>query len=266
MKKQAAKKGALKKELHGNENVKKVALVTGSAKRLGQAIAFKLASEGYFTWVHYMSSKKEAMQTLSQIVASGGEGALVKGDVASKNDIRSIVKTIKEKSGRIDVLVNNVGIYKTGKLTEFSVQDFELIMNTNLMGAFFLIQQALPLFTKAGGSIINIGYASVESLAASTHNTAYLISKTGLYVLTKSLAAELGPRGIRVNMVSPGILSNSVELPKNPKDQVPLGRLGSVADVCNAVAFLIGEQGNYITGVNMDIAGGYMLKLKGLEG
>lgn len=243
----------------------KVALVTGSAKRLGKEIAIRLASEGFFTWVHYLSSQFEAQEILNQIVAAGGKGALVKGDMASKVDIRSIAKKITKESGRIDLLVNNVGIYKTGKLTDFLVEDFEATLQTNLIGAFYLIQQCLPLFPKEGGSIINIGYASVESLAASVHNTAYLISKTGLYLLTKSWAVELGHRGIRVNMVSPGILNNSVELPKRPKDQVPLGRLGTCADVCDAVTYLTGKNSSYVTGTNLDIAGGYMLKLKGLE-
>ena len=243
----------------------KVALVTGSAKRLGRDLALSLGSAGYFTWVHYLSSRKDAEATLAGIEAAGGRGALVKGDIASKADIRAIAERIGSVSGRLDVLINNVGIYRTGSLLEYPVEDFEATLQTNLVGAFYLTQRCLPLFPAEGGSIVNIGYAGIENLTASIHNTAYLISKSGLYVLTKSLAQALGPKGIRVNMVSPGILSNSVELPKRPRDQVPLGRLGTCEDVCEAVGFLVGKRAGYVTGVNLDVAGGYMLRLHGLE-
>jgi 3-oxoacyl-[acyl-carrier protein] reductase len=244
---------------------RKVALVTGSAKRLGREIALRLAAEGYFTWVHYLSSRRDAEAVLASIRAAGGDGALAKGDVASRRDVADIARRVREGSGRLDALVNNVGIYRTGALAAYPVEDFSATLATNLVGAFDLIQRMLDLFPPGGGNIVNIGYSGVGGLAGSAHNTAYLISKTGLLVLTKSLAQELGPRGIRVNMVSPGILDNSVELPPRPRDYVPLGRLGRCADVAEAVAFLASEKAAYITGVNVDVAGGYMLGLKELE-
>jgi NAD(P)-dependent dehydrogenase (short-subunit alcohol dehydrogenase family) len=116
-----------------------------------------------------------------------------------------------------------------------------------------------------GAGIVNIGYAGVESLSGTMHNTAYLISKTGLLILTKSLAQALGPRGIRANMVSPGILSNSVEVPRKASDFVPLGKLGDTADVADAVELLLGPKARYVTGVNVDVAGGYNLGLRSLD-
>lgn len=249
----------------GARKAVKVALVTGSAKRLGRAIALRLASEGYFTWVHYLTSRDEAAEVLESIRSSGGDGALVKGDVASSKHVASMAERVRKASGRLDLLVNNVGVYRTGDLPGYSVQDFSATLRTNLIGTFDLIQRTLDLFPDGGGSIVNIGYAGVGSLAGSTHNTAYLISKTGLLVLTKSLAQALGPQGIRVNMVSPGILDNSVELPRRTRDYVPLDRLGRCDDVAEAVAFLASEKASYVTGVNMDIAGGYMLGLKEIE-
>ena len=243
----------------------KVALVTGSAKRLGREIALRLAADGYFTWVHYLNSRAEAEAALAAIRAAGGDGALAKGDVASRRDVATIARRVREASGRLDVLVNNVGIYRTGDLPAYAPEDFEATLRTNLVGAFDLIQKSLDLFPDGGGSIVNIGYSGVGSLAGSAHNTAYLISKTGLLVLTKSLAMSLGPRRIRVNMVSPGILDNSVELPRRPRDYVPMGRLGRCADVAEAVAFLASGPAAYITGVNLDVAGGYMLGLRELE-
>lgn len=243
----------------------KVALVTGSAKRLGRAIAERLAAEGYFTWVHYLSSRGEAEAALRSIREAGGDGALVKGDVGSPKDVAALAERVRKGSGRLDLLVNNVGIYLTGDLPGYPVDAFSATLRTNLIGAFDLIQRTRDLFPAGGGAIVNIGYSGVGSLAGSTHNTAYLISKTGLLVLTKSLAQALGPRGIRVNMVSPGILDNSVELPRRPRDYVPMGRLGRCADVAEAVAFLASDKAAYVTGVNLDVAGGYMLGLKELE-
>lgn len=244
----------------------KVALVTGSAKRLGRELIVRLADGGCFAWVHYLTSRKEAEEVLAEIESRGGRGALIKGDMASKRDIRSMAEKVKARSGRLDVLVNNVGIYRPGSLVGYPVDDFEATMQTNLVGCYYLIDRMLELFPESGGSIVNIGYAGVGSVPGSAHNTAYLISKSGLLVLTKSLALALGPRRIRVNMVSPGILDNSVELPARPRDYVPLGRLGRCRDVCDAVEFLAGEGASYVTGVNLDVSGGYMLMLKELDG
>jgi 3-oxoacyl-[acyl-carrier protein] reductase len=249
----------------GGSAEKPVALVTGSAKRLGRAIALRLGGLGYHVWIHYLTSRAEAEKTLEDLREAGGTGSLMRGDMASRRDVRAMAARVKKESGRLDALVNNVGVYRTGKLLEYPVDDFERTLQANLTGSFQLVQECLPLF-RPGSGIVNIGYAGLESLTASAHNTAYLISKSGLFILTKSLALALGPRGVRVNMVSPGILENSVELPRRPRDQVPLGRLGTLGDVCDAVEFMLGKKAGYVTGVNLDVAGGYMLKLSGLEG
>ena len=248
-----------------NRETVRVALITGSAKRLGREAALRLGGLGYFTWVHYLRSRKAAAATLAEIEKRGGRGALLKGDISSKADIRGMAAKIRRVSARLDVLVNNVGIYRTGGLLSYRVEDFEATLQANLVGAFHLIRQTLPLFPPGGGSIVNIGYAGVESLTASTHNTAYLISKSGMLILTKSLAQALGVRNIRVNMVSPGVLSNSVELPRRPREHIPLGRLGECRDVCDAIEYLVGEKSAYVTGINLDVAGGYRLSLKELE-
>ena len=243
----------------------KTALVTGSARRLGREIALQLAEQGYFTFIHYLSSPREAEAALNALRKRGGKGALIQGDLASPREIARIGKDIRRETGRLDVLVNNVGMYKPGSLLRYSAEDFEKTLQVNLSACFRLIQTALPLFPNTGGSIVNIGYAGIETLTGTTHNTAYLISKSGLFILTKSFAQALGPRRIRVNMVSPGILSNSVELPDKARDWIPLGRLGTTSDVAQAVVFLAGKSADYITGVNIDISGGYHLSLKSLE-
>jgi len=178
--------------------------------------------------------------------------------------VASIARAVRAKAARVDVLVNNVGVYKVGPLPGFAPDDFDMVLRANLTGCYRLIHALLPLIPR-GGNIVNIGYAGVESLTGTTHNTAYFISKTGLLILTKSLAQALGPRGVRVNMVSPGILSNSVELPDDPADFVPLRSLGEVDDVVDAVEYLVGPRARYVTGVNLDVAGGYNLGLRSLE-
>src|SRR5690606_3562491 len=175
------------------------------------------------------------------------------------------VGTKRGPGGKLHARVNNVGVYKVGPLLRFSPDDFDAVLRANLTACWRLIHGLLPRMPRGAG-IVNIGYAGVEALSGTTHNTAYLISKTGLLILTKSLAQALGPRGVRVNMVSPGILSNSVELPKKPSDFVPLGHLGDVADVVDAVDFLVSDAARYITGVNLDVAGGYHMVLRSLEG
>lgn len=251
------------------EPVTRYALVTGSARRLGRAIALRLAAAGHYTFVHYRASRGEAEAVLAAIRAAGGDGSLVRGDLATARGVASIVRAVRARTDRLDVLVNNVGVYKVGDLPGFSADDFDLTLRANLTGCFRLVQSLLPLLTRAasrdGAHVVNIGYAGVDNLTATTHNTAYLISKTGLLILTKSLAQALGPRGIRVNMVSPGILSNSVELPRKASDFVPLGFLGDVGDVADAVEYLLGDKARYITGVNLDVAGGYHMGLRSLD-
>lgn len=246
------------------------ALVTGSARRLGRAIALRLAASGHFTFVHYRASRRDAEAVLAAIRAAGGDGALVKGDLATASGVASIARAVRGHTTRLDVLVNNVGVYKVGPLPDFSADDFDLTLRANLTGCFRLAQSLLPLLSRPtrsrhGANIVNIGYAGVDNLTATVHNTAYLISKTGLLILTKSLAQALGPRGIRVNMVSPGILSNSVELPRKASDFVPLGFLGEVSDIADAVEFLVSDRARYVTGINLDVAGGYHLGLRSLD-
>ena len=126
---------------------------------------------------------------------------------------------------------------------------------------YYMIQELHPLFNQEGGSIINIGYTGINSLAASKEATAYSISKTGLYILNRSYAVALAEKNIRVNMISPGHLQNSIDLPKDIKTSIPLGRPGKPKDILNLVDFIISSNATYITGQNIEVAGGYMMSL-----
>jgi NAD(P)-dependent dehydrogenase (short-subunit alcohol dehydrogenase family) len=230
---------------------------------LGRALVEKLAAPERHVFIHFRESQGDAEELVLALKARGCGSSLVMGDLAKPTDVSALAKMILNSGHTLRTLVHNVGRYPLGELQNFDPVEFSQVLQVNLTAPFALTQALLPRMD-AGSHVVHIGYAGVESLAADTHNTAYLISKTGLLVLTKSWAQALGPRGIRVNMVSPGILENSVELPRNPGEWIPLGRLGRLNDVAEAVAFLDSEAGSYITGINLDVSGGYMLGLKSL--
>ena len=239
----------------------KVALVTGSSKRVGRQLIIDLSTAGYEVWIHYNTSQSEAYTLRDNIRENGSTAHCVSGDIRKKENVQRMIQNIQNTSGRLDVLINNIGEYKCAPLIEYPVADFESTIQSNLLGSFYMIHYALPLLQN-GASIINLGYSGISSLVAHPHNTAYSISKLGLLSLTKSYAHELGNKGIRVNMISPGQLDNSIDLPENFDNQVPLGRAGTVQDISNTMLFLISDQASYITGQNIDVAGGYMMKLE----
>lgn len=240
----------------------KVALVTGSAKRLGRAVAERLATDGHAVWVHYRTAEKDALEVQEAIRSAGGTAWRVQGDLATEAGIKNVVAAVADVSGRLDVLVNNVGRYDVADPMTYERAAFEDTLSTNLLAPFELIRASAELFPDEGGSIVNIGYSGLQALASSPENLAYVVSKTGLLVLTRSFADVLGPQGIRVNMVSPGQLDNSVDLPSDFGDRVPLGRPGTMDDVCQAVSWIVSDRASYVTGQNLEVAGGYMMGLE----
>jgi NAD(P)-dependent dehydrogenase (short-subunit alcohol dehydrogenase family) len=238
------------------------ALITGSAKRLGKDLAQRLAKLGYFTWVHYLNSKSAAEETLQTIRNAGGKGELLQGDVSVLEDVERMAATLQENAYPLGVLIHNVGIYHSGPLETFPVKQFEETIQTNLMGSYYLTQACLPLFPPSGGNILHLGYTGLQGFLATSMNTAYTIAKSGQLILTRSYAKSLGPRNIRVNMISPGQQENSVDLPEELESHIPLGRAGTSQDICSLVEFLISERGSYITGQNIEVAGGFMMGLK----
>jgi 3-oxoacyl-[acyl-carrier protein] reductase len=239
----------------------KVALVTGSSKRVGRQLIIALAETGYDVWIHYHTSQTEAHDLANILKQKGHTAHCVAGDIRKKEDVQGMVQKVREVSGHLNVLINNIGEYKCAPLLKYPVDDFESTIQSNLLGSFYMIHYALPLLQR-GASIINLGYSGISSLVAHPYNAAYSISKLGLLSLTKSYAYELGHKGIRVNMISPGQLDNSIDLPQNFDQQVPLGRAGTVQDISNTMLFLISEKASYITGQNIDVSGGYMMKLE----
>ncbi len=232
----------------------RVALVTGGAKRLGRRLALELASLGYSVVVNYRSSADAAAEVVREIEAAGGVARAFAADVGNTAQVEAMFASVAQIEGRLDVLVNNVGNYEPKPLAEVTPASWDAQIRTNLNGSFACCHFARPLMAQ-GGCIVNIGYAGVDALVSNPDATAYQVSKTGLLVLTKSIAQGWAP--IRSNMLSPGQLANSIDLPED-LDTIPAGRAGTLDDMAAALRFVL--EASYVTGVNIDVAGGYRLQ------
>ena len=235
-----------------------VAVVTGGARRLGRQLCATLSGRGFDVVILYRDSEADARSLEQEIAMAGGRARSLSVDVAVAQQVADVFEGIAAVEGHVDLLVNNVGNYNPQHLTKLNPAVWDATLAANLSGAYYCCYHALKLMPR-GGSIINIGMAGLEGIRANVHGTDYFVSKTGLLVLTRSLAGAYGEQNIRVNMVSPGQLDNSIELPPPSKigTWVPLGRSGGLDDVSQAVEYLL--DATYVTGVNIDVAGGYRL-------
>ncbi|MGV3461000.1 MAG: SDR family NAD(P)-dependent oxidoreductase [Flavobacterium sp.] len=241
----------------------KIALVTGASKGIGVAIAKKLAAEGASVAVNYSSDKAGAERTVSEIEAIGGKAVAVQGSVADAQDVVRIFSETAAAFGKIDILVNNAGVYAFQLIEEVTIDEYQRQFGINVLGPILTAKEALKYFPAEGGSIINI--SSVISESPSPGTAVYSSTKGALDTLTRQLAAELAPKNIRVNTVSPGLTATEggdtagirgSEMEKNIIAGTPLGRIGQPEDIAGAVAFLAGEDSAWITGERINAAGG----------
>lgn len=238
----------------------KVALVTGASRGIGRAIALKLAAEGANVIVHYKSNVVAAREVLSQIETNGGHGFLAKADLGDMNQIAHLFTQVESTFPHLDILVNNAGWADFKTLSEVSEHDFDLIFNLNVKGLFFLTQVAARRMND-GGRIVNI--SSGITRANVPGGSVYTGSKGAIEGFTKSWAAELGPRQITVNVVSPGMTKTDLLLDSTPQGvldtmatQTPLGRLGEPQDIADVVAFLCSDDARWLTAQNLLANGG----------
>ena len=239
-------------------NANPVAVVTGGAKRLGRQLCTILAARGYDLVVLYRASQDEADSLVEEVERMGRQARTLAVDVGIESEVASVFANITAKEGRVNLLINNVGNYNPQHVTKLSPAIWDATLAANLSGAFYCCHHALRLIPE-GGNIVTIGMAGLEGIRANVYGTDYYVSKTGLLVLTRALAAAHATRNIRVNMISPGQLENSIDLPPPDQisDSVPLGRAGSLRDVTQALEYLL--DATYITGINIDVSGGYRL-------
>lgn len=236
-----------------------VALVTGGARRLGKHLCIRLAEAGWDLVVNFRDSEGQAEALVEQLERLGAGARAIRADISVADDVAGMFESIRLEEGRLDLLVNNVGNYEPRPLREVTPAAWDECIAANLSGAFYCCQAATDLLERSGGQIVNLGYAGVDALVGNPDATAYQVSKSGLLVLTKSLAEALAPT-VRANMLSPGQLENSVDLPEDIEGTIPSGRAGRLEDVSAALLWLI--DATYVTGVNIDVAGGYRLALR----
>jgi 3-oxoacyl-[acyl-carrier protein] reductase len=242
----------------------KVAVVTGASKGIGAEIAKQLASEGASVVVNYGSSKAEAERVVAGINARGGKAKAVQANMTKKADIESLFDETKKAFGRVDVLVNNAGIYEFSPLDNLTEENFHKQFNLNVLGLLLASQAAAKSFSPDGGSIINI--SSVVSTLAVPNGSIYSGTKGAVDAITRSLAAELAPRKVRVNAIRPGMVETEgthsagiteSDMRKQVESQTPLGRIGQPADIATLAVFLASSDASWITGENFLISGGY---------
>lgn len=242
----------------------KKALVTGSSKGIGQAIAIRYGEEGADVVVNYNSDPKGAEETVARIRAAGQHAVALKGDLGSVVSVQALVEQAWEALGGLDVLVNNAGVEVNAPFWDVTETDYDKVLNINLKGVFFATQTLVKKLSAAGrgGKVINI--SSVHEELPFPNFAPYCASKGGLKMLTRNLAVELGPLGITINSIAPGAIETPInaKLLSDPKKvaaltaQIPLGRLGKTDDVAGLAVFLASSESDYSTGATFTVDGG----------
>ena len=233
------------------------ALVTGSAKGIGRAIALALAADGLDVAIHYRRSRNEAEAAVSAAEALGVRAVALQADVTDVDEAHGLVDAAAAALGGLRVLVSNVGDYHTGPLGELDSGTWHHMFDSNLHATFYTCQRVVPIMRAAGGGrIVNIGFAGSELLKARPAIVAYQIAKTGVLLYTKALARSEAAHGITANVVSPGVMDNSVT---KPIDEIPVGRPGSLDELVAAVRFFLRPEARYVTGTHLEVAGGWNL-------
>ena len=241
-----------------------VALITGASRGIGRAIALRLAHDGYTVAVHYHENDKAAADTAQVLEALGADGVLCKADITDEMAVRHMVASIEKRFGRIDVLVNNAGVAEQALFTDLDALSWKRMMDVHVNGAFYTCSAVLPaMIRRKSGCIVNI--ASMWGETGASCEVHYSTAKAALIGLTKALAKEVGPSGVRVNCVSPGAVETdmmagfSAEDKKAIADETPLGRLGRPEDIAGAVSFLASTDAAFITGQVLSANGGMVI-------
>jgi 3-oxoacyl-[acyl-carrier protein] reductase len=241
----------------------KVAVVTGASKGIGAGIAKRLAAEGASVVVNYASGKQDADRVVAEIKQQGGNAVALQADVSKASDVQNLFAETKRAFGKLDVLVNNAGVYEFAPLAEITEEQFHRQFNTNVLGLLLATQEAAKLFGADGGSVINIG--SMASRMTPPMSAIYTATKGAVDAITQVLSKELGPRKIRVNSINPGMVETEgaraagfigSDFQKRSEAQTPLGRIAQPDDIAPIAVFLASADSGWLTGETMLASGG----------
>lgn len=233
------------------------ALITGAARGVGRHLALTLAKHGYDVVVHYRSSEAEAQAVAGEATRYGVRALSLQADLTRVDEATALVDAAYRHLGRLDVLINNVGNYHKGPLEELTPEIWHEMISSNLHSTFYTCQAAVKRMRgQGGGRIINLGYAGAEHLIARPSIVAYAIAKTGVILYSKALAKSEARHGITVNVLSPGVLENSVT---QPLAEIPMGRTGTLDELAAAALYLLSPEARYVTGITLEVAGGWNL-------
>lgn len=242
----------------------KVALVTGGSRGIGEAIALELAKNGADIAINYRSNNEKAEKVLEGIKGFGVKAIAIKADISKEEDVKYLIKNVENQLGKIDILVNNAGITKDNLVMRMKEEDWQQVMDVNLKGTFLCTKSvSRPMMKARYGKIINI--TSVVGLIGNPGQGNYSASKAGVIGFTKSIAKELGSRGIRVNAIAPGFIDTemtdvlSEEIKETMLNGIPLMKFGDPKDIANLVVFLASERSDYITGQVINVDGGMVM-------
>ncbi|MDP3970884.1 MAG: SDR family oxidoreductase [bacterium] len=233
----------------------KIALVTGSTRGIGGAIAKHLAQQKYTVVVHYNNSADAAATLLEELKVYAPESSIMQADLTNHAEVSKLFQEISKKYGKLDVLVNNVGNFGNyHALSDVTIEEFDDVLDTNLRATFLCINSSLPLLKASnGGNIINFACTTAEQNMARKYTAVYYIAKAGVITLTKSWAEELAADNIRINVISPGIVENS-----EIKQDTPMDRSANYKDITNVVDFLLADKSKYISGANLEVSGAWV--------
>jgi 3-oxoacyl-[acyl-carrier protein] reductase len=241
-----------------------IALVTGASRGIGRAIALQLAADGFAVVVNYASNSAKADAVVSEIEAAGGSALAVQADVSDPDAVASMFRSVAEEIGPVSVLVNNAGITDDGLVLRMTSEQWDNVVNTNLRSVFLCTKEALrPMLRAKSGRVINI--SSISGISGNAGQGNYAAAKAGIIGFTKSIAKEVGSRGITVNAVAPGFIQTDMTealgetVTEAVSEQVALGRLGMPEEVASAVGYLASDGATYITGQTIVVDGGLAL-------
>ena len=239
----------------------KIALVTGASKGIGASIAAHLAAAGSEVIVNYSSSRQAAEKVVAGVVSAGGKATLLQADLSKSEEVRRCFADLKRSHGRLDILINNAGVFKFNALDAFTTEEFYRHFDLNVLGLLLACKEMVKLVSKEGGSILNI--SSVVASMAPARSTVYAATKGAMESITTALSKELGPQRIRVNSLAPGgVITEGTESSVNTsifremKERTPLGRLGLPDDIARIAVFLASPDGYWINGQHIIAAGG----------